>query len=78
MNCYGRCSAAIDRDGQAEEERVMTTEKTEEKAQAIKLATEIAPYNLPMIIAMLTSPSKDEREAAKAVVRGMVSPAKTF
>lgn len=51
---------------------------TEEKAAAIKIAAENAPYNLPAIIAMLTSANKEERESAKYVVREMVRYGRTI
>lgn len=54
----------------------MACEKTLIKARAILRACEEGrPYDykdLPMIVAKLTSESKEEREAAKAKVREMV------
>jgi hypothetical protein len=45
---------------------------SELKTAAIAKACEIEPWNLPAVIAMLTSPSSDERAQGKAAVRAMV------
>jgi hypothetical protein len=45
---------------------------SELKAVTITKACEVEPWNLPAIIAMLTSPSSDERAQGKAAVRAMV------
>lgn len=51
---------------------------SEAKAAAIAKACEVEPWNLPAVLAMLTSPSKEEREHAKAAVRAMVTTGRTI
>lgn len=45
---------------------------SELKAAAIAKACEIEPWNLAAVVAMLTSPSGEERAQGKAAVRGMM------
>jgi urease gamma subunit len=42
------------------------------KAAAIAKACEVEPRNLAAVVAMLTSPSSEERAQGKAAVRAMV------
>lgn len=45
---------------------------TELKTAAIAKACEVEPWNMPAVLAMLTSPSSDERDQGKVAVRAMV------
>lgn len=48
------------------------TQTTQAKAAALHAAARSQPWDMPKLLAMLTSASKDEREQAKRAVRDMV------